>query len=74
MNNEWTNQDSTAARSQGWDVFEIWDGRLEYEIQKNDKSNIFLSDEAARLHVKTFSNINDLCRKAWALAFRSKTK
>jgi hypothetical protein len=55
-------------------VFEIWDGRLEYEIQKNDKSNIFLSDEAARLHVKTFSNINDLCRKAWALAFRSKTK
>ena len=73
---EWTKQDSTAACAQGWDVFEIWDDRLLLEIQKDDVSNIFLTDEAAREFVKerasATSHRDPLCHKAWALVFRSK--
>ena len=74
MPEPWTNQDSTLARAQGWDVFDIWDSRLTFEIQKDDQSNTFLSDEAARAFVYANSQTNHLCRKAWTIVFKSKVK
>ncbi len=72
--NLWTKQDSTAARAQGWDVFEIWDGRVQYEIQKDDQSDIFKTDEAARafVHTRNNSDRDALCHKAWSIVFKSK--
>jgi hypothetical protein len=73
---EWTKQDSELAEKAGWNVFEIWDDRLHLEIQKDDKSNIFLNDVIAREFVKEranrLSNRCPLSYKAWTLVFKSK--
>ncbi|WP_155837288.1 hypothetical protein [Herminiimonas sp. CN] len=57
-------------------MFEIWDARLTLEIQRDDASNIFLTDEAARAFVKERASATSfrdaLCHKAWSLVFRSK--
>lgn len=72
----WTKEDSALALPQGWDVYEIWDGRLTLEIQKDDKSNIFLSDDAAREYVKRRASASSfrcpVCYKAWTAVFKSK--
>lgn len=74
----WTEQDKALAAPQGWNAYEIWDGRrVHLEIQKDDKSNIFLNDVAAREFVKERANRSahrcPLCYKAWTLVFKSKT-
>ena len=70
---EWTKQNSTSARQQGWNVFEIWDGRrLIYEIQAADDVPIMHADEAARAFVKARTDSDALCHKAWSLVFNSK--
>lgn len=72
----WTKQDSAAARAQGWDVFDIWEGRAFSEIQKYDESTTFKSDEDARAFVSArasaSSDLTDLCVRAWSIVFRSK--
>lgn len=75
----WTKQDSTAARAQGWDVFEIWDGgtaRITLEVQRPFAVDTFADDEAARAYVRVRAsdtpNKDALCHKAWALVFKSK--
>ena len=70
---EWTKQNSTSAREQGWNVFEIWDGRrLILEIQAADDKAILHADEAAREFVKAHTSHDTLCHKAWSLVFNSK--
>jgi hypothetical protein len=69
----WTKEDSAQSIAQGWNVFEIWDGRVEFEIQKDDPSNIFISDEAARSYVRIRAAAGDaLALKATQIVFRSK--
>jgi hypothetical protein len=72
----WTDQDKDDARLQGWTVAEVWDRRVQLEIFKDDVSNIFLNDEAARTFVREKANKTSgrdaLCFKAWSLVFRSK--
>ena len=74
--NTWSSQDSTAARAQGWDVYEIWENGLQYEVQKNDDSTTFSTDEAARSFVRTRAadspQRDALCHKAWVIVFKSK--
>lgn len=69
MTETWTKEDSAKARAQGWDLFEIWDGRIELMVQ----ATTLTSDEAARLFVEHGAKNNDeLCKKAALLAFRSR--
>lgn len=66
---KWTKQDSTAAAAQGWGVFEIWDtDRLQLEIQRDNDSGIFTTDEAAREFVKMKSHTDHSPDSLWARA------
>ena len=73
---EWSKQDSTAARLQGWDVFDIWEGRAFSEIQRYDSDTPFKSDEEARAFVSaratSSTDLTNLYVRAWSIVFRSK--
>lgn len=69
----WTKEDAAEAAKLGWGLYEVWEGKLEWIIQRDTASNIFLTDEAARLYVKDRANHNDaLCTKAMRLMFHSR--
>jgi len=69
----WTKADAKQAEPQGWDVFEIWDNRIEYEIGMLERSKIFLTDEAARAFVAARGKAGDaLALKALKIVFVSK--
>lgn len=73
MTEKWTAEDSAKARVEGWDLYEVWDGRIEWVVQKFDGSSLQSSDEGARLYVAHRAKNNDaLCRKALLIAFQSK--
>lgn len=58
----WTAEDSEKASAQGWGVFDC-DG--EYQLQRHDDSNIFLTDHAAATYVKGRASLGDeLAQKA----------
>lgn len=57
----WSGASQGRALSQGWAIFQT-DGTL--EIQRNDESNRFDSDEAARHFVENSGD--DICRQATA--------
>lgn len=70
---KWTSQDSTAARDQGWDVYDIWDQdtqRMSLEIQRATVPGYFKTDELARAFVAVQDD--PLCQKARILVFKSK--
>ncbi len=74
---DWTNQDSTLAAAQGWNVYEaLENNKFHPVIQRADNSTIFSTDEAAREFVKlrasASSNRCALAHKAYALVFKSK--
>jgi hypothetical protein len=73
---KWTPENRAAAVTQGWNVYDIWDERkerFEQEVQRDEKSNIFLNDEAARMYVYQRAHGGDaLATKAAGLVFRSK--
>ncbi len=73
---DWSSQDSTAARAEGWDVFTIWEERVFSEIQKYDESTTFKSDEEARDFVRarasSSTSLDSLYARAWSIVFRSK--
>lgn len=69
----WGEQDKAQAAAQGWGVFEVWDQRVLYEILRDDNSNIFLTDAAARAYVaaRAAARVPDpLARRALQLVFR----
>ncbi|MBC7414223.1 MAG: hypothetical protein H7327_04760 [Herminiimonas sp.] len=72
----WNTDDSTAARAQGWDVYEVVDnGHYYLEIQRDDASNIFLTDTAARDFVKALATKQKtLHHRAYMAMFLSKTQ
>ncbi len=76
MSEKWTTEDIATALLQGWNVYDIWDerkSRSEFEIQRDVTSNIFLTDEDARLFVYDRAHKGDpLATKASRLVFKSK--
>ena len=71
----WTKEDVELARPQGWELREFWctdKRRLEFQIFKDDKSKIFITDEAARLYVAGRASADALAQKALRLMFNSK--
>lgn len=65
----WSQDDSTAAQAEGWDVFHVDDAQ--YEIQKCDEAERFNEDARAVFHVydKALSG-SELHRRALAFVLR----
>lgn len=73
---EWTETLKNDAAKQGWALTAFWDQakqRIESQIFKDDVSNIFTTDEAARGYVAEQTKRGDkLATKATQLVFQSK--
>ncbi len=72
-NTAWTPANSTAAAAQGWQLIEVWEQRLMHEVMRHDSSNIFTTDEAARVYVRERARKGDpLAALAMRLIFLGK--
>lgn len=70
---QWTDADATAAAAQGWNLYEVWEGKIEWVVQKVDSSSLLSTDEAARIYVAHRAKNNDaLAAKAIRIAFNSR--
>lgn len=58
----WTPDDSKKASAQGWGVFECGG---EHQLQRDEESSIFLTDDAAAAYVRSRAGLGDeLAQKA----------
>lgn len=76
MAGEWSNEDVVAARAEGWNLYEIWDGRLgrlELMIQAEGLSSRFQTDDDARRYVAAQVQAGDkMAERAMRLSFLSR--
>ena len=86
----WSAEQSAAARKQGWDLYEVYDplpaafqtggkavrsNKIVWHLMRDDTSNIFLTDQAAREFVKKAGEKDPKSLAAYAvrLVFQSKS-
>jgi hypothetical protein len=75
MIQDWNAEQAKKARGQGWLLAEVWDGRLLLEVLRDDASNIFTTDAAARAFVLARAQAaarDELCAQALRLVFASR--
>lgn len=73
MTEAWSTENAHAAQLQGWNLFEIWDNRLELMIQKVDDLPIFKTDDDARRFVAAKAQAGDkLAKRAVELSVISR--
>ena len=77
---EWTKQDSTLARSRGWDIHHVWDLKSEaiVPVVMHEPGSELKSDaEALKLVIITAGNVfssDALSQKALQIITKGKTK
>lgn len=76
MDEKWTAEDIKNSALQGWELGRVWDtrrGRTEVQIFRYIASNIFRTDEAARVYVgHQVQRGEPLATKAMRMEFHSK--